>query len=98
MDEDLPTPPLPVPPPLPGFQSGDQSTGKSAIAITEPSPEVRADEASGAPTTYPVVPALPHHTSATTITNAVPPPLPTPLPTHGPKMSAEESSSATQPA
>ena len=45
MDEDLPTPPLPVPPPLPGFQSGDQSTGKSAIAITEPSPEVRADEA-----------------------------------------------------
>ena len=98
MDEDLPTPPLPVPPPLPGFQSGDQSTGKSAIAITEPSPEVRADEASGAPTTYPVVPALPHHTSDTTITNAVPPPLPTPLPTHGPKMSAEESSSATQPA
>ena len=71
MDEDLPTPPLPVPPPLPGFQSGDQSTGKSAIAITEPSPEVRADEASGAPTTYPVVPALPHHTSATTITNAI---------------------------
>ena len=98
MDEDLPTPPLPVPPPLPGFQSGDQSTGKSVTAITEPSPEVRADEASGAPSTYPVVPALPHHTSATTITNAVPPPLPTPLPTHGPKMSAEESSSATQPA
>ena len=98
MDEDLSTPPLPVPPPLPGFQSGDQSTGKSATAITEPSPEVRADEASGAPTTYPVVPALPHHTSATTITNAVPPPLPTPLPTHGSQMSAEEPSSATQPA
>ena len=98
MDDDLPTPPLPVPPPLPGSQSGDQSRGKSAAAITEPSPQVRADEASGAPTTYPVVPALPHHTSATTITNAVPSPLPTPLPTHGPKMSAEESRSATQPA
>ena len=98
MDEDLPTPPLPVPPPLPGFHSGDQSTGKSVTAITEPSPQVRADEASGAFTTYPVVPALPHHTSATAITNAVPPPLPTPLPTHGPKMSAEESRSATQPA
>ena len=37
------------------FQSGSQFTGKSVTAITEPSPQLHADEASGDPTTYPVV-------------------------------------------